>query len=112
MSHETYTETVTSSSNTSNQEDDILEIDAGSGRRLVEVQIGIETGAGSDVTAQVFDGQAQVAPVDDPTDISGELVRLPCHAELAPGDTLQLRHSNSSSTNRDISVTATVVDDD
>lgn len=108
MTHDTTrTETFTSSSNTTEQSNDLFTVEAGGGFHVLGVKVAIESGAGSNVGVRVFSGDEPIAPVDNQIDVSGELVELPADTVLSPGDTLEARHDNTSATNRDVTVVVT-----
>lgn len=106
MPHRTqaFTETFTSSANTTDQENTVFTNNEARTLEVVEVKIAIESGAGSAVGVAVFHGEDRMAPEDGPVDIAGEVVSIPCNAEVGPGNDVVARHDNSSATARDVTV--------
>lgn len=104
MPSTTFTQTFTSEASTSNQTDTVLTADPGLGLDIDWVGIAIESGAGSAVDVQVFVGDNAIAPQDDPIDIAGEFIELPTDALIGPGTDVVARHSNTSTTARDVTV--------
>lgn len=104
MSGTTFSETFTSSASTTGQTNTVMTADPGKGFDVDRVGIAIESGAGSDVTVQVFAGDQPVVPQDDAFDVAGEFVWLGVDHELSPSGTLDARHDNNSSTARDVTV--------
>lgn len=100
----TFSETFTSSANTTDQTDTVMTVDAGKGFEVAEVKVAIESGAGSDVSVQVFSGDKPVAPQDDAVDIAGQIIELPADVTLSPGDELVARHDNAAASAFDVTV--------
>jgi hypothetical protein len=98
--------TFTSSANTSGQTATVTELGDEQEYLVEEVYVKIPGAAGTDVSVQVFVGARPIAPADDPLQLSGEYVGLSAHEELSAGDTLRVVHSNSSATDRTVTVIA------
>lgn len=90
-------ESFTSAATTSNQSNTVFTGRAGQGFAVEWVGFQIESGAGTDVSVQLFVGENALVPQDDPFDIPGEFVRLPAEQHLGPDTPIEARHSNTSS---------------
>jgi len=104
MASTTFFTSVTSSANTTGQTATVVTAPPGGELHVGRIDIEIASGAGTDVTAQVFDGAQPVAPQDSPLSLADTLVSLPTDVSLSPADTLTLRHSNNSASDRAVSV--------
>jgi len=98
--------TFTSSANTSGQTAVLTELGDEQEFLVEEIYVKIPGAAGTDVSVQVFAGAKPIAPADDPLQLSGEYVGLTTHERLSAGDKLVVTHSNSSTTDRTVTVIA------
>lgn len=107
MPSETYSETFTSSANTTGQTDTVFTADAGGGFDVDEIAVHIRSGASTDVEVQVFAGDEPIAPKRSPIDLAGETVKMPVDAHVSPANTLVARHDNGSASDHAVTVLVT-----
>jgi hypothetical protein len=98
--------TFTSTANTSGQTAVLTELGDEQDYLVEEIYVKIPGAAGTDVSVQVFAGASPIAPANAPLQLSGEYVGLAAHERLSAGDKLVVTHSNSSATDRPVTVIA------
>jgi hypothetical protein len=105
MSHKTYGATVTVPAN-SDAKETVVEVDEGPAVEVYLISLfTTETHAGA-VEASVFAGEDRVAPSDDSISPTASVISLETDHRLSPSGTLEVRATNTSGTDRTLTVVA------
>jgi len=106
ISQDAYSETFTALANSSNETGTVIDVDQGPKLKITDIVLAIERGSDSDVELELLVGDRKIFPETGTFDVAGDDIQIPLQFVLSVGDELTARFSNSSNTDRDLTIIA------